>query len=214
MSAERQARAAVNASTRPSSGRSRETLLCHVLSCCTRSALLREANTRPNAAPVRATIRLSTKSNRTIRPRELPSARRTLKLAASGERPGQHQTGDVGAGDEQHEPHGHDRREERPLEARTQRRVARSRRRQGERFGESTRCAFDDLRLGNAERGVGLVDTLPRFQAHHDLQPPRAFACQPAPDLAGAARRQRAVSRPSPGRRPDRRTRAASRPRW
>ena len=76
--AERHARAAVNASTRQSSARSSDTVLCHVLNCCTRSALLHFANTSPNAAPVTATIRLSMKSSRAIRQRELPSARRTL----------------------------------------------------------------------------------------------------------------------------------------
>ena len=71
--AERHARAAVNASTRQSSARSSDTVLCHVLNCCTRSALLHFANTSPNAAPVTATIRLSTKSSRAIR-RASPSA--------------------------------------------------------------------------------------------------------------------------------------------
>ena len=52
MIAERHARAAVNASTRQSSARSSDTVLCHVLNCCTRSALLHFANTSPSAAPV------------------------------------------------------------------------------------------------------------------------------------------------------------------
>ena len=68
----------MKASTRQSSARSSDTVLCHVLNCCTRSALLHVANTSPSAAPVTATIRLSMKSSRAIRQRELPSARRTL----------------------------------------------------------------------------------------------------------------------------------------
>ena len=76
--ADRQARAAVNPSTRQSSARSSDTVLSHVLNCCTRSALLQFANTSPNAAPVTATIGLSMKSSCAIRQRELPSARRTL----------------------------------------------------------------------------------------------------------------------------------------
>ena len=118
MSAERHASAAVKASTRQSSARSSDTVLCHVLNCCTRSALLHDANTSPTAAPVTATIRLSMKSSRAIRQRELPSARRTLNSRRRASVRASMQTGDVGARDEQHEPDGDDHREERRFEAR------------------------------------------------------------------------------------------------
>jgi hypothetical protein len=78
MSAERHASAAVKTSTRQSGARSSDTVLCHVLNCRTRSALLHDANTDPTAAPATATIRLSMNSSRAMRQRELPSARRTL----------------------------------------------------------------------------------------------------------------------------------------
>ena len=134
MIAERHASAAVNASTRQSSARSSDTVLCHVVNCCTRSALLHSANTSPTAAPVTATIRLSMKSSRAMRQRELPSARRTLSSRRRASARASKQTGDVGARDEQHEPDGDDHREERRLEAAAQRRVAGRGRHQRERL--------------------------------------------------------------------------------
>jgi hypothetical protein len=86
----------------------------------------------------------------------------------------------AGARHEQHKPHGHDHREERRLKPPAQRRVARGSRCARERLAEITRCAFDDLRRRNPERGVCLFDTLRRLEAHHDLQPPRAPVCQSA----------------------------------
>ena len=76
--ADAQASAAVNPSTRQSSASSSDTSLSHVLNWRTRSAPLQPAKTSPRAAPAIATIRLSVKSSRASRPREPPSAIRTL----------------------------------------------------------------------------------------------------------------------------------------
>ena len=130
------ARPAVKPSTRQSSERSRNTDPRHVASCWTSRPLLHLAKSTPSPAPAATMTAVSTASRRVTRHREAPRASLHAELTAPGQRPRQHQVGQAGAGNQQHDGHRRLHRPQRRLEAVAQRRLPGRRRHERQRILE------------------------------------------------------------------------------
>ena len=153
-SADRHASATVNARTRQSSDRSSDTVRCHVLSCRTSSVPPQVARTQPEGRAGRGHDQALGEQQPGEPPSRAAQRQAHAEFVAARQRAREQQAGDVGAGDEQHEPDGHHHREERRLEAAPQRRAAGRRRRQSERLREIAR-AGGRPRSGWARRDRG-----------------------------------------------------------
>ena len=125
---------AVNASTRQSSTRSRNTRSTVVDNCATSARLPHDARITPITAPHPERTRLSVSPCRARRQRDAPSATPHAHFVAAGGGPREQQVGDVRARDQQDQRDDREDRQQRPAVLQTQRRCTDAGRHERERI--------------------------------------------------------------------------------